>query len=186
MGEAPANRRGRLLVAAPALVDPNFHRSVVLMLEHTDDGALGLILNRPTELVAGEAIPGDLGAALGDNDVVHQGGPVQPEAVIVLADFEDATMAATLVFGSVGIVDPAADATALGDAVRTIRAFGGYAGWSGGQLEREITEEAWIDAAAVADDVFTDDADGLWSRVLDRKGGPWRLIARLPEDPSLN
>lgn len=180
------NRRGRLLVAAPALVDPNFHRTVVLMLDHTDDGALGLVLNRPTDLVAGEAIPGDLGDALTPGDVVHQGGPVQPEAVIVLADFEDTSLAATVVFGTVGIVDPGADASGLGDVVRAIRAFGGYAGWSGGQLEQEIADEAWIDAGGIADDVFTDDPSNLWSRVLERKGGTWRLIARLPEDPSLN
>lgn len=173
-------------MAAPALVDPNFHRAVVLMLEHTDDGALGLVLNRPTELVASDAIPGDLGEALRDADVVHQGGPVQPEAVIVLADFDDPTLAATLVFGSVGIVDPGVDVSGLGDGVRAIRAFGGYAGWSGGQLEQEIADEAWIDAGAMTEDVFTEDAERLWSRVLDRKGGTWRLIARLPVDPTQN
>ena len=70
--------------------------------------------------------------------------------------------------------------------MRAIRAFGGYAGWAGGQLEREMDEEAWVDCDAVADDVFTDDHNSLWSRVLERKGGSWRIIARMPEDPTHN
>jgi putative transcriptional regulator len=184
--EAPENRRGRLLVASPSLADPNFRRAVVLLLEHTDEGALGLVLNRPTPLVAREALPGALADAMPEEERVHQGGPVQPEAVIVLADFSDTGLAATVAFERVGIVNPEADATLLGDGVRAIRAYGGYAGWGEGQLEREIAEEAWIDAAPTAGDVFGDDPDGLWSRVLERKGGAWRLIARMPENPSAN
>jgi len=183
--DAPQNRRGRLLVASPSLVDPNFRRSVVLMLEHSAEGALGLVLNRPTPLVAREALPGHLADVMPPGERVHQGGPVQPEAVIVLADFEDTTLAATVAFAEVGIVDPEADASRLDGGVRAIRAFGGYAGWAGGQLEQEVAEEAWIDAAPAAADVFTDDHEGLWSRVLERKGGAWRLLARMPEDPNL-
>lgn len=185
-GEEPANRRGRLLVASPSLADPNFRRAVVLLIEHSDEGALGLVLNRPTPLVAREALPGALAAAMPEEERVHQGGPVQPEAVIVLADFVDDGLAASLAFARVGIVDPEADAARLAGAVRAIRAYGGYAGWGDGQLEREIAEEAWIDAEPVADDVFGGDPDGLWSRVLERKGGTWRLIARMPENPSVN
>lgn len=186
MSDAPENRRGRLLVASPALDDPNFRRSVVLMLEHTDDGALGLVLNRPTELLAREALPSPLGDALAVDSAVCHGGPVQPEAVIVLADFVDATRAATLVLDSVGIVDPGGEMEGLADSVRAIRAFGGYAGWSGGQLEEELAQEAWIDAPALATDIFTDHHDGLWRTVLERKGGTWRLIARMPDDPNMN
>jgi putative transcriptional regulator len=184
--EEPANRRGRLLVASPSLADPNFRRAVVLMIEHSEEGALGLVLNRPTPLVAREALPGPLAESMPEGERVHQGGPVQPEAVIVLADFLDEALAASLAFDRVGIVDPDADASRLGGAVRAIRAYGGYAGWGDGQLEREIADEAWIDAAPTADDVFGADADGLWSRVLERKGGTWRLIARIPENPSVN
>ena len=184
--EAPANRKGRLLVASPSLLDPNFRRTVVLLLEHSHEGALGLVLNRPTPLVAREALPGALADAMPEAERVHQGGPVQPEAVIVLADFSDPDLAASVAFGSVGIVNPDADASRLDDGVRAIRAYGGYTGWGEGQLEHEVAEEAWIDAAPDADDVFGDDADGLWSRVLERKGGTWRLIARMPENPSVN
>ncbi|HTI32386.1 MAG TPA: YqgE/AlgH family protein, partial [Miltoncostaea sp.] len=155
MSEPPGNRRGRLLVAAPALVDPNFRRSVVLMLEHSPEGALGLVLNRPTPLVSREALPEALASVMPEEERIFQGGPVQPEAVIVLADFEDAAVAASIAFGSVGIVDPAGKA-AQGGGIRAIRAFGGYAGWAGGQLEQEVAEEAWVDAEAVPDDVFTD------------------------------
>ncbi|MEZ0283708.1 MAG: YqgE/AlgH family protein, partial [Thermoleophilia bacterium] len=176
----------RLLVASPSLSDPNFRRAVVLLLEHSDEGALGLVLNRPTPLVAREALPGTLAESMPDDERVYQGGPVQPEAVIVLADFTDTTLAASVAFDRVGIVDPDADASRLGGAVRAIRAYGGYAGWGEGQLEQEIAEEAWIDASPASEDVFGDDPDGLWSRVLERKGGAWRLIARMPENPSVN
>ena len=182
---APANRRGRLLVAAPALVDPNFHRAVVLMLEHSPEGALGLVLNRPTPLVSREALPSRLAEFMPEEERIHQGGPVQPDAVILLADFEDVADAATVAFGSVGIVDPELEGVRTGG-LRAVRAFGGYAGWGGGQLEREVAEETWLDAEPRAADVFTDEHDALWSRVIARKGGSWRLIARMPEDPSMN
>lgn len=181
----PASRQGRLLVAAPALEDPNFRRTVVLMLEHSAEGALGLVLNRPTPLVSREALPGALAELMPAAERVFHGGPVQPDAVILLADFEDPSRAAAITFGSVGIVTPDGEGGSPGQ-VRAIRAFGGYAGWGGGQLERELREEAWVDVAPDADDVFTDDHLGLWGRVLERKGGSWRLIARMPEDPSQN
>jgi len=182
----PRFRRGRLLVAAPVLQDPNFHRAVVLMLEHSAEGALGLVLNRPTGIVAREAIPPPLGEALEAGEVIHSGGPVQPEAVIVLGDFSDPGEAASIAFGSVGIVDPRGGGEDLADHVRALRAFGGYAGWAGGQLEAEIAEGAWVDVEGRVEDVFTDAPEGLWSHVLDRKGGAYRLVARMPEDPRLN
>lgn len=186
LSDGPAFRRGRLLVASPTLLDPNFTRTVVLMLEHSGDGALGLVLNRPTDITAREALPAPLSEALPEDELVHQGGPVQPEAVILLADFADPDAAATLTVGSVGVVDPNEDTADLPHRVRSVRAFGGYAGWGAGQLEREITEGAWIDVEADTADVFTDEPDALWRRVLDRKGGAFRLLARMPEDPSLN
>ncbi|MFN8124395.1 MAG: YqgE/AlgH family protein [Thermoleophilia bacterium] len=186
LSDGPAFRRGRLLVASPTLQDPNFTRTVVLMLEHSRDGALGLVLNRPTDITAREALPEPLSDALPEDELVHQGGPVQPEAVILLADFADPEAAATLTVGTVGVVDPNEDTAGLPQRVRSVRAFGGYAGWGAGQLEHEIAEGAWIDVEADAADVFTDEPDALWRRVLDRKGGAFRLLARMPEDPSLN
>ena len=141
------------------------------MLEHSPEGALGLVLNRPTPLVSREALPRGLAEVMPADERIFQGGPVQPEAVIVLADFEDAARAAAIAFGNVGIVDPGGDAVRVLGGIRAIRAFGGYAGWAGGQLEQEVAEEAWVDAPSEAEDVFTDDHAGLWSRVLERKGG---------------
>ena len=183
--EAPKDRTGRLLIASPSLVDPNFHRAVVLMLEQSEEGGLGVVLNRPTPLLAREALPEAIAERMAESEYVYQGGPVQPEAVIVLADFEDPAQAASIAFAQVGVLDPDAGVENVAP-VRAIRAYGGYAGWGDRQLEGEIDQEAWIDAPCTTDDVFTDDPDGLWSRVLDRKGGHYRLVARMPHDPSMN
>lgn len=184
--DAPRFRRGRLLVAAPTLVDPNFARTVVLMLEHSGEGALGVVLNRPMTLRVHDVVPPPLRDLMGDDALVHAGGPVQPEAVLVLADHMLPEEAATLVVHGVGIVDPHADAEHLPSLLRAARAFGGYAGWSEGQLEEEIAQGAWIDAGCDVDDVFTSEPSGLWRRVLERKGGTYRLIAQMPDHPELN
>lgn len=183
---APQWRKGRLLVAAPALSDPSFHRTVVLLLEHSEEGAVGVVLNRPSGLLAHETLPDQFASALPDGDLIFEGGPVEPESVILLADFSDPLDPGGLAVGSIGVVDPATDFGTLPDRTRAIRAFGGYAGWSAGQLEAELEDEAWIDAACTAADVFTEDPDGLWAEVLDRKGGNFRLVARMPLDPTLN
>ena len=186
MAEDETSLRGKLIVASPSLTDPNFMRTVVLMLEHSAEGALGVVLNRPTDLLAREALPDEIAQALPEDALVHSGGPVQPEAVILLADFAAEEDAAGIAFGSVGIVDPAVDPDGLGDRVRAIRAFGGYAGWSAGQLEDEFAQEAWIEAEVAVEDVFTSAPTALWARVLERKGGAFRLVARMPDDPSMN
>jgi putative transcriptional regulator len=185
MGDADS-RRGRLLVASPSLSDDNFTRAVVLVLEHNDEGSLGLVLNKPTGLPAEEALPERISHLLPEGEQIHKGGPVQPEAVIVVADFVNPEHAASIAFDSVGIVDPEGDLGDLQSHVRTARAFGGYAGWGAGQLEREIDEEAWIDATGLAEDVFTREPDDLWRQVLERKGGTYRIVARMPDDPTLN
>jgi putative transcriptional regulator len=179
--EEHASFKGRLIVASPPLDDENFRRTVVLMLEHGPEGALGVVLNRPTDVRAGDALP-DYSAALPDDAFIHIGGPVEPTSFIILGDFVDPAAAAAITFSSVGVVDPD---NASGE-LRAVRAFGGYAGWSAGQLEEEFADEAWIEAEALPADVFTNEPERLWSRVLDRKGGAYRLVARMPEDPSLN
>jgi len=183
---APRWRKGRLLVAAPTLTDANFHRTVVLLLEHTEEGAVGVVLNRPSALGARDTLPDEFAAALTDDEMIYEGGPVEPESVILLADFTDPLDPGGLAVGSIGVVDPSTDFGTLRSRTRAIRAFGGYAGWSGGQLEAEIDDEAWIDATCLASDVFTTTPDTLWAEVLDRKGGNFRLVARMPLDPSLN
>jgi putative transcriptional regulator len=178
--------RGQLLVAAPSLLDPNFHRTVVLIAEHGDEGAMGIVLNRESELEVAEAAP-SLGDLVEPGARVHEGGPVQPTSVVVVAEFGDeGEQAATIVLEGIGFVGADADFDTLADDVERVRVFAGLAGWGPGQLESELEREDWITETATADDVFTPDPDGLWSAVLERKGGQYALVARMPEDPSLN
>lgn len=175
--------RGHLLVAAPTLVDPNFARTVVLIAEHTADGALGVVLNRPGEATVGEIVP-DLSDLIDSGELVHSGGPVQTDGVLVLAEFDDPSDAALPIDGELGFVALEADTEEI--AASRARAFAGHSGWGPGQLDTEIEEEAWFVAPFEREDAFSDDPDELWSRVLTRKGGAYALVARMPLDPSLN
>jgi putative transcriptional regulator len=174
-----------LLVAGPDLLDPNFRRSVLLVGEHGDEGAMGVILNRPSPVSVADAVP-PLAELVDEAELVHVGGPVQPQAIVVLGDFRDPDEAAALVLGSIGFLPAEIETAADVGSLERARVFAGYAGWGPGQLESEIAEESWIIGEAVADDVFTDDPDGLWSEVLRRKGGPFAVLALMPPDPSSN
>jgi putative transcriptional regulator len=157
----------------------------VLICEHSDDGALGLVLNRPGELVVGESAP-ELAELAGDDAQIDEGGPVQPEALLVLAEFHEPSMAGISVVGNVGLVG---DGSEIGDLVagtRRVRIFAGYAGWGPGQLDAELARDDWFVAPAGVEDIFNPDADALWGRVLARKGGHYKLVARMPVDPSVN
>lgn len=177
--------RGQLLIAGPSLLDPNFWRTVVLIVEHTEQGALGLVLNRPSETTVGDAVPA-LGELLEPDDPVHLGGPVGPSSVIVLARFDDPGDAALLAFADVGVLGTDVNLEDPVAGVRQGRAFVGHAGWGPGQLDGELERGDWILEPARVDDAFTDDPEQLWSSVLTRKGGSYALIARMPADPSLN
>lgn len=177
--------RGQLLVAAPSLLDPNFHRTVVLVGEHGDEGAMGVVLNRPSEITVGEAAP-PLTDLADPGALIHVGGPVQQQAIVVLGEFDEPERAGVLVFGTVGFLPgEIEDAAELGELTR-VRVFAGYAGWGPGQLEDELEELSWIVEPALPDDVFTTEPEDLWSAVLRRKGGHYALVARMPPDPSLN
>lgn len=177
--------QGRLLVATPSLGDPNFARSVVLVAEHGPDGAMGLILNRPLGVTVREAVP-ILGEFVADDEAVHQGGPVQPEAVMALGDFVDGARAAVIAFGTVGFLPADADETLDPATVVRARVFAGYAGWGPGQLEDELEEEAWVDVPAEIDDCFAEDPERLWRVAIRRHGGELAVFALEPDDPSLN
>ena len=176
--------RGHLLVASPALLDPNFHRTVVLITEHSDDGAAGLVLNRPSLVEVAAAVP-QLEELVDEDEQVWVGGPVQPEAVLVLGEFVDPDDAEVPLFESLGFPS-LEDPEEIVPATTRRRVFAGYAGWGAGQLEEEIANEDWILEPALADDAFTEQPDDLWHDVLRRKGGIYELVARMPEDPSLN
>lgn len=167
------------------MADPNFARTVVLVTSHDEEGAMGVVLNRPSETTIEEAVP-ELGSVAGDVEPVFVGGPVNEEALVVLAEFTDSSAAAEIVVADVGFVSSETEAEDLPAAVRRARVFAGYSGWGPGQLEGELDEEAWIVEAPLPVELFPEDPESLWASVLERKGGRFALIARMPLDPSLN
>ncbi len=177
--------RGKLLIAGPALLDPNFWRTVVLVIEHSDDGALGLVLNRPSDTTVGESVP-QLDNLVDPDEYLYIGGPVQPSSVIVLAEFEDPGDAALLSFDDIGVLGTGAAPEEHGAGVREGRGFVGHAGWGPGQLDSELERDDWILEPARREDAFTTEPRELWTSVLTRKGGSYALVARMPPDPSVN
>lgn len=177
--------RGHLLIATPALVDPNFWRTIVLVAEHSEEGAMGLVLNRPLDVLVQDAVE-PLAPLVGVSDSVYQGGPVEPQAVLALAEFTEPAQAASLAFESIGFVSADPDVDSLQGSIDRARIFAGYAGWSPGQLEEELGEEAWLVEPAQSSDVFAEDAQTLWSSVLRRRGVMGAMLAMMPVDPSQN
>jgi len=176
--------RGKLLIASPALVDPNFARTVVFITEHNEDGAMGIVLNRPSETGVDAVVPPL--ADIAGSEPVYVGGPVQPEAIVLLAEFADPDAAAWIVVADVGLASADVDLDDLAAAVRRGRVYAGYSGWGSGQLEAEMELESWIVEPPRPTELFPDDPATLWSDVLARKGGQYSLLARMPEDPSQN
>jgi putative transcriptional regulator len=183
---------GRLLVATPMLGDPNFDRTVVLLIEHSTEGALGVVLNRPGSMDVVDAVPewGDLAA---EPAVLFSGGPVQGNFLVGLGEVAGGpTVAAPTddswrpLVGAVGTVNLGQAPDAGGARLRRVRLFAGYAGWGGGQLEGEIEAKAWFVVDAMPDDALTAEPDELWSAVLRRQRGQLRLLARYPENPATN
>jgi putative transcriptional regulator len=170
--------RGNLLIAAPSLFD-YFRRAVVLVIEHSDEGAMGVVLNRPSETLVADAVP-VLAEIAEEEELVRVGGPVAPEAVVALGEFDDPDEAGKAVVAGLGTVDP----DGSHDSLRRVRVYAGYAGWSPGQLDGEVEQGAWIVEEASADDPFHD--GDIWSDTLRKKGGGYRLLATMPEDPSVN
>lgn len=176
---------GRLLVALPVLDDPNFARSVVLVIEHDEDGALGLVLNRPTTTPIEEVLQGwSLLAAEPAN--LYGGGPVEPQAVVGLAVADPRASSGVAITGRIRTVDPTVDPMTLAGEVERARIFAGYAGWAPGQLEDELAQGAWLVVDAHTDDVVSDRPDELWRTVVARQPGSARLMADFPDDPRLN
>jgi putative transcriptional regulator len=187
-----ASHRGRLLVASPLLTDPNFDRTVVLVLEDSDDGALGIVLNRPTFVELSDPLP-DWAPLATVPEVVFVGGPVAPDAVIALARARDAdagdtpeTEAFTPVLGTVGSIDLGRDPFEVGLPIDALRVFTGYTGWGPAQLDNELDEGAWFVCNAEPGDVFAEDPDRLWRAVLRRQRGHLAVFAHFPDDPASN
>jgi putative transcriptional regulator len=178
---------GRLLVATPLLEDPTFHRAVVLVLDHDEDGALGVVLNRISAVpVRDAAAPWtDLVCA---PSVVFEGGPVEPDAVVALGRTAARVGAehGGVLDQHVRLVDLTADPVLEQFELETVRVFAGYAGWAPGQLEGELLQGAWFSVDADASDVFTADPLGLWHAVLRRQPDDLALMATFPDDPTMN
>ncbi|MGO9903991.1 MAG: YqgE/AlgH family protein [Solirubrobacteraceae bacterium] len=177
--------RGQLLIAGPTLADPNFWRTVVLVVDHNPEGALGLVLNRPSETKIGDAVP-ELRELIDPDADVLVGGPVQKSAVIVLAEFVDPSEAALIAFGDIGVLGNVLNRDLPESGIREARAFAGHAGWGPGQLDDELERGDWILEPARRSDAFSERPDSLWPAVLTRKGGSYALVARMPSDPSVN
>jgi putative transcriptional regulator len=176
--------RGRLLISGGGLFDPNFRHTVVLVGEHGQEGAVGVVLNRPMDVTVKEAVP-PLSGLVGSDDRLFEGGPVRPRQPVLLVEVERPELLDVPVFGSVGFLTGDVPAH-LRSAIRRARIFAGHAGWGTGQLEAEMDQGSWILEPAREDDVFTGEPDQLWRRVLQRKGPKYRAISRIPFDPSMN
>ena len=184
-------RPGRLIVANPLLPDPNFDRTVVMLLAYGEEGAFGVVLNRPSDTMLAAPLPRWEHLAASPR-VVFVGGPVQHQAVICLARAFGHPAAAippqgwSAVLPEVGTLDLDLDPEGLQASLSHVRIFAGYAGWTAGQLEAEIGAGAWWILEASPDDAFCDDPDELWKQVLRRQGGSLALVAAYPDDPMLN
>lgn len=172
--------------------DPNFERTVVLVLEHSlDDGAIGLVLNRPSDIAVEDPLP-EWDQLVAQPPVVFVGGPVEPAAAIALArlalgrDRDDADEGWSRVLGPIGTLDLGLRPDDLPLPVEEMRVFAGYAGWGPGQLEAELDADAWLVVDGFPADVLDADPERLWRRVLHRQGGDVALLALYPTDPTAN
>ena len=177
---------GRLLVASPNLTDPNFDRSVVYIGIHDKNGAFGLVLNRPLELEVAEHIQG-WESVVSPPACLFKGGPVDTNSVMGLALPLDSTIEGlTPMVGGAGLIDLSLSATDVTPRLADLRLFLGYSGWTAGQLEQELAEEAWFVVEAEHGDLFTPEPARLWHRVLRRQQGKLAMFAYFPADPSVN
>jgi putative transcriptional regulator len=179
------SHRGRLLVATPKLLDPNFERTVVYVCFHDENGAFGLVLNRPVEQVnIAEHLP-QWGERLTVPRVPFLGGPVETTAALGFARGVGAEQGWTPVGEGLGLVNLAQGPEDV-PAIEDLRIFLGYSGWGGGQLEAEIEDGAWLVVDTGAGDLFTGHPDALWKAVLRRQKGDVALLAFTPRDPRAN
>jgi putative transcriptional regulator len=185
--------KGQLLVAAPSLDDPNFHHTVIFMLEHRTDGAVGVVINRALDTAVPSSLD-DWAFYLMEPAAVFVGGPVETDALIGLASMKapvagqsaeviDASTQAAWVMGTVDLsLRPEEVAAEVGG----VRIFRGYSGWGPLQLDAELASDSWIVVAAEPGDVFCTQPDRLWREVLRRQGGRVAWLANAPDDLSAN
>ena len=183
---------GDLLVATPALLDPNFERTVVLLLDLDESGALGVVLNRPSGVPVREVLP-DWTDVAGEPEVLFQGGPVSTDSALAVGTYRDLgddpdsePVGFRRLYDGVGIVDLDTPTEIVAPALGGMRIFAGYAGWGEEQLAAEILEGSWFVVPSVPEDLFGQDPEGLWRRVLRRQPGALAWVSTQPADPTLN
>ncbi|MBT0774047.1 YqgE/AlgH family protein [Kineosporia sp. J2-2] len=179
---------GSLLVASPTLEDENFRRTVILMLDHGDDGALGLVVNRPMEVDVSSVLPAWQPHTTAPGRL-FQGGPVQLDSalgLVAMPGHGQEPVGVRLLIGSIGLVDLDAPPEVIVPGLAGLRIFAGYAGWAAGQLEGEISEGAWFVVDSEPRDAFTDHPERLWGEVLRRQRGELALVSTYPDDPTMN
>ena len=178
--------KGRLLVACPPLTDPNFDRTVVYMLEHGPEGALGVVLNRPSDDLDIEFDTWD--SLIAPPNELFTGGPVEAQALIALALIPQHTPDGQMITSTdcIGPVDLDRDPLTLSPRPMSVRIFHGYAGWGPQQLDNELESGAWLVLSPTVTDVFTEHPDGLWQSVLRRQKGSTAWLADCPLDPEWN
>jgi putative transcriptional regulator len=191
MEELPLS--GRLLAATPQLGDPNFRRAVVLIVEDDpDEGTLGVVLNRPTEVPLDQVLEPWTLLASGPQ-VVFRGGPISPNSALALALVQGSdepvgwrSLDGTPLMSRIGLVDLGAPPELLAGGISSMRVFAGYAGWGAGQLRDEIADGAWFLLPGDPADAFAADPARLWQAVLRRQGGDLAMVATFPDDPAWN
>lgn len=174
-----------MLLATPALADPNFARSVVYLLEHDGGGTVGVILNRPSHTPVGQVLP-DWHDAVSGPAVVFGGGPVQPDGALCLGELCNGVAGMREVVDGISTVDLDGDVTVIAPNARRLRVFAGHAGWSPEQLDAEIAEGAWWVFAGSPSDLFSESPQTMWAEVLRRQPAPFSLLSTYPRDLALN
>jgi putative transcriptional regulator len=187
------SRAGQLLAATPMLGDVNFRRTIVLVVEDDkDEGTLGVVLNRPSEIPVEQVLQPWTNLVTGPS-VLFRGGPVAPDSALALAlplgDEQPIgwrSLAGSKLMSRLGLVDLGAPPELLADGIASLRVFAGYAGWGPGQLEAEIDVGAWLVLDGMPEDAFVPEPDRLYPSVLRRQGGDMALLSTYPDDPVLN
>jgi putative transcriptional regulator len=178
--------KGQLLLDGGRLHGSFFHRTVVLICSHNEEGAFGLVLNRSMGSKVGDMLLTDIPETLKDNPL-FLGGPVQPNALSFL--HTDAYLPQANVMSNLNLGHSLEQLVELGQSFSTtqqVKIFAGYAGWSPGQLEEEMERQAWLVHPASVDLVFREETESLWSHILSQKGWEYRLLSEAPEDLSWN
>jgi putative transcriptional regulator len=184
MSDAPNRLQGKLLLSVPALMDPNFRHTVVLVADHQEEGTVGVILNRPSETTVALGAP-PLTEIVDTGDPLFEGGPIDPNTAVIVVEATDPEVLDIQVLGAIGVLTGEVD-DALRDRIIRARVFAGHAAWGPGQLESELAEGAWIVEDATPLDIFAPDPAILWQTMLRRKGPPFDRMARIPFDLRTN